>query len=173
VEDARSLSLQPDGKIILGGSSLTVGELGVLARYKANGALDTTFGGDGRISHTSASYQGVSVQADGKIVAAAGPHGSIDRFNTDGLPDLGFGLDGRVSLLLGYASPSLNNVRDVVIQPDGKLLAAGSSDSDAPTQFALARLNPDGSFDAGDTASSMALDPASVDFLMSGDTTKR
>lgn len=163
-DEARSITLQPDGKIVVGGSSRYIDVRFALARYNANGFLDTTFGGDGRVSLGGSRYESVTVQADGKIVAGGGV--LIDRFNLNGSPDTSFGLDGRASLY-SDANPYLNQVRDIVIQPqDGKILVAGSSDSYGDTRFALARLNPVGSFDTG-------LDPASVDFLMSPDRTKR
>jgi uncharacterized delta-60 repeat protein/uncharacterized repeat protein (TIGR01451 family) len=61
--------------------------------------------------------------------------------------DPGFGTAGRVTSDLG---PGSNSARAVIVQPDGKILAAGSSGS---SDFALVRYNsdgtPDGSFGAG------------------------
>jgi uncharacterized delta-60 repeat protein len=158
VDGARSLALQFDGTIIVGGFSQYVNERGVLVRYDVNGSLDVTFGGDGRVSRSSAAYHGIAVQADGKIVGGGG-YGSIDQFNLDGSPDALFGTEGRTLLYLGEQYPYINQVRDLVIQPwDGKILVAGSSESYDITRFALARLNPDGSFDTAEPpASSLPL----------------
>jgi uncharacterized delta-60 repeat protein len=77
-DEARALAVQPDGKIVVGGSSRDGGGrnspfLFAVARYTAEGALDPSFGGDGKVT-TSFRFGGAGVQGlalgDGKIAAA-------------------------------------------------------------------------------------------------------
>ena len=67
------MALQGDGKIVAAGSG-GVGEDFALARYSADGSLDTSFSGDGKQT-TGFGSRGdgaaaVALQGDGKIVAA-------------------------------------------------------------------------------------------------------
>ena len=65
-----SVALQPDGKIIVGG---TAASNFALARYQPDGSLDPDFDGDGIVTTAlggSAQVFAVALQADGKIVAA-------------------------------------------------------------------------------------------------------
>jgi uncharacterized delta-60 repeat protein len=71
---ARGIALQSDGRIVVAGIARADTERRrfALARYKSDGTLDSTFGGDGkvgtRIGESSGAYA-VALQADGKIVA--------------------------------------------------------------------------------------------------------
>ena len=141
-----ALVVQSDGKVVVAGrtrdeSSFGSGTL-VLVRYEADGALDTTFGGDGVVA-TGVQVSQVSalvVQDDGKLVAAASgfPEGLLARFSPDGTLDPTFGEGGIVATGIGQ-------VTDVEVQPlDGKLVVAGT-DSD----WVLVRYNPDGTVDTG------------------------
>jgi uncharacterized delta-60 repeat protein len=154
--DARAVALQGDGKIVVGGWIVVNNqELFAVARYNANGTLDTTFGNGagyaGFSVGTSVTYDGaysLLIQpADGKIVAggAVQPPSQLQnwelaRFNTDGTSDPTFGGTGVVDL------PSIpGNVTGLALQPDGKIVAAGVKFS--PNSFELGRFNPDGSLD--------------------------
>ncbi|MFH8627539.1 calcium-binding protein [Streptomyces vietnamensis] len=148
---ARAVVLQSGGRILAVGGA-DQGEFG-LARYTSNGSPDTTFGGgDGMVTTNFSGFdeaEGVALQPDGKIVAAGG--GGFDfalaRYNPDGSLDTGFGSGGRVTTDIGnYEFDSAFG--GVVLQPDGRMVAAGSTGSGGG-DFALARYNPDGSLDAG------------------------
>ena len=146
-ERANGVALQGDGKIVAAGeaneryySSL------VLARYNANGSLDTSFSGDGK-SGTSfggiynGGAHGVALQADGKIVAVGGGgfggDFSLARFNPNGSGDGSFSGDGK------QTTGSGGQATGVAIQGDGKIVAVGYGED-----FGLARYNPNGSLDA-------------------------
>jgi len=158
---ANGVAIQGDGKIVAAGSTRpgNVGDFDfALARYNANGSLDSGFSGDGRVTtdlggHDSAN--GVAIQADGKIVAAGTTNNQaqqiaddflLARYNTDGSLDSGFSGDGLVTTDFNFGSSDQGNA--VGIQTDGKILVAGSSSSTS-SGFALARYNADGSLDSG------------------------
>jgi uncharacterized delta-60 repeat protein len=161
VDQAQSVALQTDGKIVVAGQA-TQGSntLFALARYNPDGSLDTGFGAGGKVttsfgSGDSAAY-GVAIQPDGKIVAVGGSTGdfAVARYNPDGSPDNSFDVDGKVTIDLRGGS---DFAQAVVIQPDGKIVIAGGTLLSGRLQFALVRLNPDGSLDDGFGESGMAL----------------
>ncbi len=124
--------------------------------WAAPGDLDRTFSGDGKLAEDFGADDGgnaVLVQPDGKIVAIGarrgGPGGSggvlVARYDARGALDPSFSDDGKLSFdeMSGDAA---------LLQRDGKIVIGGASL--APSgftlgDFALARLNPDGSFDSG------------------------
>jgi uncharacterized delta-60 repeat protein len=116
------------------------------------GSLDTTFGGDGKVTTSFAggfaSAWGVAIQADGKIVAAGSESSRLSqivlaRYDTHGSLDPMFGGDGRVRA--NFARGMF--VSAVAIQADGRVVVAGSSSLSSVTGFGLARFTTDGSLD--------------------------
>ena len=150
---AQALALQPDGKIVVAGSTWEDdGPVVVLARYTAAGSLDPSFGDNGTTTTASGTHfwaDALALQPDGKIVVAGPAFGpsafALARYRADGTLDPSFGTGGQVTLALGESSGAYG----IAIQPDGKIVAAGSVTAGATYGFALARLNPDGTPDAG------------------------
>ncbi|MEY2450784.1 MAG: large repetitive protein [Acidimicrobiaceae bacterium] len=120
------------------------------------GALDSGFGtggvtstSDPTLTLTAASK--VLVQPDGKIVVAGIQPGSagnvvVTRFTATGAKDTTFGAP------LGYTKPGLGSASSqdgvqIALQPDGKILVAGSKVVSSQARIALARLNSNGSLD--------------------------
>jgi uncharacterized delta-60 repeat protein len=155
---ANTLARQPDGKLVVAGNAYSnaTGYDVALARYNADGSLDASFNGTGKVTTAIGSgfsvdaAEDVALQPDGKIVAAGYSHNGFNydfalvRYNPDGSLDTSFNGTGKVTTPfaayddLAYA---------VAIQPDGKIVAAGSSYNGSDDDFALARYNPDGSLD--------------------------
>jgi uncharacterized delta-60 repeat protein len=142
-------ALDAADNIIIGGTNGSIGTPGQMTRILANGALDTTFGAGGVVTTSiPVELRGLTVQADGKIVAVgynntyAGTQQQIvvARYNTDGSPDTSFGSGGMVSTTV-YEYGSEAQV--ALQQPDGKLLVGG-----AGLEQAVIRYNTDGSLDS-------------------------
>jgi uncharacterized delta-60 repeat protein len=111
----------------------------------APGDLDASFDSDGKVTTDFGGLDealGVAIQPDGRIVAAGQSGGdfALARYNRDGSLDTSFDGDGKVTT--DFGSP-FDLALGVAIQPDGKIVAAGTSGGD----FALARYNRDGSLD--------------------------
>jgi uncharacterized delta-60 repeat protein len=147
-EFAYGMALQADGRIVLagqadGGSGVVV----TLARYNPDGSLDTTFGAGGLVfSGFPGGANAVAVQSDGRIVVA-GFSFLVTRFNADGTLDTGFGSGGQVAVPFGdFGWDSEANA--ILVQPDGGIVVAGGSYG-SRYDFALARLDSDGSLDKG------------------------
>lgn len=145
---------QVDGTIVAVGQAGGSGGRFALARYQTNGALDPSFGGDGKvITNFTPGFDGafgVAIQADGRIVAAGRAEGSggrvaLARYDTDGTLDDTFGGDGRV---LTNLTPGDDYAWAVAIQSaDQKIVVAGGAGG-AGGRFALARYDTDGTLDA-------------------------
>jgi len=157
---ATSAVIQLDGKIVVGGLSDASGIPYdfTLVRYNPNGSLDLSFNTTGKVLTDfsgSGSYdalQALAIQSDGKIVAAGdsvsggGSSLAVARYTTTGILDGMFNATGKV--LTAFASGNVS-AQAVVIQSDGKIVAAGSFDDgnrEGP-DFALARYNVDGALD--------------------------
>lgn len=159
-EYGRSILVQPDGKIIVAGQSGVYPLFhAALARYNDDGSLDQTFGIDGKtvaaLDDGGDILTSIVLQPNGKIVAAGALlHNNsttgllVARFNADGSLDQTFGNNGRVVTTFGNGGNVAGN--GVVLQPDGKIIVAGSSGTGYSLElsnFALARYNTDGSLD--------------------------
>jgi uncharacterized delta-60 repeat protein len=140
----KSIAVQSDGKIIIGGNFDTYNgiEINRIARLNADGTLDTTFNpGTG----VNAWLFSTSVQPDGKIIIGGDfttyngtSINRIARLNTDGT------LDGSFN----PGSGANNRINSTTIQNDGKIIIGGIFGSyNGMIRNFIARLNVDGSLD--------------------------
>jgi uncharacterized delta-60 repeat protein len=154
-----AVALQSDGKFVavgewrrtpLGGPSRFA-----VARYTARGRLDPSFGQGGKVLtdfgvHSDSQATAIAVQPDGKVVVAGGDltdtrddrgvfASALVRYKTDGKLDPSFGNGGRVVTKIDGSS----GATALVVQPDGKLIIAGSGDRGP----ALIRFTADGKLD--------------------------
>ena len=175
-------AIQPDGKILVAGNSMVphYNAAGVdtgdtweffVSRFNTNGTLDASFGTGGvaRTQIVGGTFledyaNAMALQPDGKIVLAgrsvAGVNAAntttafaLARFNTDGSIDNTFGTNGTVRTKIAGGN-NYDAASALIIQPDGKIIAAGSSGtwsfssfSYGNIQFAVARYNADGTLD--------------------------
>jgi uncharacterized delta-60 repeat protein len=148
-DHGNAIALQPDGKIVVAGGSTYVSPDNpdfVLVRYNADGSLDPSFGSGGKVL-IDFGASAMVLQPDGKIVAAGtadGPDFVLARYNADGSLDASFGSGGKVVTDFG----GTEHGHAIALQPDGKIVAVGTTDSALNVDFALARYDPDGSLDA-------------------------
>ncbi len=157
-EVVNHIALQTDGKIVAVGYHYyqVIGNSNfIIFRFNADGTLDTSFGTGGKSTTNFATLsEGVVIQPDGKIVALAWgcnasgychSFGTI-RFNVNGSLDTAFGAGGRVVTTVS----SRNFPADVSLQPDGKIIIAGSAADNFSgfLDYAIVRYNSNGSLDA-------------------------
>ena len=173
-ETAWGLAVQSDGKAVVAGTRFDPGSSDdfVLARYTASGALDATFDSDGKVTTDfggrADGADDVAIQADGKIVAAGSGFPAqvrpldfaLARYNRDGTLDSTFGDGGKV--LTTFEPNSIEGANAVVIQPDGKIVAAGSTRTGPTREFAVARYLPNGSLDASFDGDGLVVTPISA-----------
>jgi uncharacterized delta-60 repeat protein len=147
-----AIVIQPDDKIIIGGST-------DVSRLNSNGTIDSGFGSGG---HSLLNFwvNALALQADGRIVAAgetiSGGSVATDfelvRLLTNGFADTSFGTNGRVTT--NFNSSSNDRAADVLVQPDGRIVAFGTGFTPLPEQranFALARYTSSGVLQAKTT----------------------
>jgi uncharacterized delta-60 repeat protein len=145
-ETATDVVAQPDGKIVVSGYTDT-DEL--IVRLNANGTPDTGFDVDGKVTlefGATAYANAVALASGGRIVVggyvrdADSADMTAARVLANGTPDSSFGDNG-----LKRINPpgTFDYGQGVLVQPDGKVLVTGSSDS----QFAAARLTAGGAVD--------------------------
>jgi uncharacterized delta-60 repeat protein len=150
---ANSIRLQPDGKILLGGSAGDGISSGfAVARYTPNGVPDSTFNDDGRqtVKPLSGSLSGRSldIQSNGKILLAGDNTSEfvIARLNADGSHDQTFDEDGTVNINF---PASYTQANAMAVQPDDKIIITGyASNPSNLIRLAIARLQADGNLDA-------------------------
>ncbi|MFK7782231.1 hypothetical protein, partial [Psychroserpens sp.] len=153
------VKIQDDGKIVVGGFE---GLDFVLARYTANGQLDTTFGTNGVVftdffqnivGSTQDRINALAIQSDGKILAAGYAHRTgnyhyaIARYNTDGSLDSSFGVGGKVvtNNLSGY-----KEIYDIAITSDDKFYVVGETAPFGSASYnnqTIVKFNSDGTID--------------------------
>ena len=131
---ASELVLQPDGKILVAGTTFQSSNDMLLMRFETDGGIDSTFGLNGKavldINNTSQEGIAMALQPDGKIVVAgstASMQTAFDavcaRYLPNGSPDPNFGTNGV------YVSTQNTTDDDaaygIALQPDGKIVLAG------------------------------------------------
>jgi uncharacterized delta-60 repeat protein len=151
---ANAVALQPDGRIVLAGwmPDATGRNDAAIYRLTPNGSFDPTFNGNGRLGIDGGGFEeadALALQPDGRIVVAGAtsvnaaavvwrvaPNGSLDPgFDGDGALRLDDGADAFASGL--------------ALQPDGKIVVAGSTIVSDNADAVVRRVNHDGSVDAG------------------------
>lgn len=124
---AKGVAVQADGRIVVVGKHS--GGQFAIARFLQNGALDTSFGTGGTVISTkTGELNGVAIQPNGRIVAVGTgtTHVTLMRVTADGLLDATFGNSGYATISSAGAASSKG--LGMVLQSDGKILAAGSAD---------------------------------------------
>ncbi|HZH35401.1 MAG TPA: LamG-like jellyroll fold domain-containing protein, partial [Pyrinomonadaceae bacterium] len=152
---AVSFAIQADGKIVAAGfASNGSNNDFALARFDANGALDTTYGTEGKvltpIGNSGEIVRSATIQSDGKIVAVGesynGSYNSFAaaRYNPNGVLDTTFGTGGKIVTPMGNSN---SLARSAAIQSNGKIVVAGESYVEisglSRIVFTLVRYNAD------------------------------
>jgi uncharacterized delta-60 repeat protein len=164
---ASSLAIQPDGKIVVAGTSMQGSdEYFAIARFNADGSLDSSFGIDGTqitdfqfqvpdrggfITYHNSSASAITLQPDGKILAAGYAYNgnnsgfAVARYNTDGSLDDTFSDDGKQTTILNSSSAFVNCI---LVQDDGKIILCGVNSHDTPSSsFMFVRYDANGNLD--------------------------
>ena len=147
-DQGKAIAIQSNGKILVVGDDSNDFKV---VRYNTDGSLDTSFDSDGKVTtDINGGFddgQSVAIQSDGKIVVAGmgrvglNENFAVVRYNTDGSLDTTFDTDGKATTDIGTSTRDKANA--VVIQSDGKIIAAGTSNND----FAIARYTATGALD--------------------------
>ncbi|MGH2840975.1 MAG: hypothetical protein ACRDKY_09150, partial [Solirubrobacteraceae bacterium] len=161
-----AMAIQRNGRIVVAGRAQcttagTTTATFALARYTGGGRLDRTFSGDGRLTtdftHTFDYAYDVLVAPGGKIVAAGTSDAesfeharfALARYTASGALDRSFGIGGKVMTpFTGEQNcEEWAQAYTLARQPDGALIAAGTTGCEGHPNFALARYTPRGTLD--------------------------
>lgn len=155
-EQATDMAIQPDGKIIIIGTS-DEAKL-IMARYNPNGTLDTTFATNGKYAKSVLPggftlSGGIALLPSGKFIVCGSFFDDarnqydffIARFNANGKIDKTFG--GGDGIVLTDFADEWDFGRDIVRQSDGKLVVVGGANVGAFTALAVVRYNANGTLD--------------------------
>ena len=141
--------VQPDGKILVGGSffSFNGTPQAEIIRLNSDGSLDAGFN-----PNANGAVYSIDLQPDGKILIGGAftsvggqPRSGIARLNANG------SLDGSFNVRLGSNPVTFFDVivRRVIVQPDGNIIIGGIfTGVNGFNRTNLARLNNDGTTDA-------------------------
>ncbi len=134
VNQAWTMTVQPDGKVIVGGRASVPTNDFALLRVTASGKIDSSFGEDGKVTtdfcNSEDQANSIAVQADGKIIVAGevvcGSYYNygLSRYLNNGHLDSSFGINGKVITdFNGYDDYATS----VAIEPNGKIVVGGVS----------------------------------------------
>lgn len=144
------IAITAGSQIIVGGSVSDFSNFCV-AQFNNDGTADTGFGVNGKTITSLTSFdvhaKSVVIQPDGKILLGGYRYDNLDdnnfaivRYSSTGSIDSGFDGDGIVETdFSGFT----DNVSALIIQPDGKIIAGGFSNTGAIDHMAVARYNND------------------------------
>lgn len=143
-DGANAVVCQSDGRIIAAGHA---NNHFALIRYHLDGTLDNSFGTNGKVVQSigsSSVIKAIALQPNGQILVAGysvdgDSYFTIARYNTNGTLDNSFGTNGVFKWPSGYFT-------SIALQPDGKIVAVGSTSSGIQA-FAAMRLLPNGALD--------------------------
>lgn len=135
--DAGSVAIQPDGKILVGGTAYSTNKAYqgfdseiAIARYNANGTLDTTFANKGIFTWnrlpSQDSASSLTVLPDNSIVAIAATNsinsgGAIFKLSANGSPVNSFGNNGVAT----FQPIQGTQLTDMTVAPNGDLILSG------------------------------------------------
>lgn len=155
--EPKAIAMQPDGKrVVVGTMVLADGDRDVgVVRLTANGNIDNTFSGDGRLGFSydiidSGADEGLAVAIlpggriviGGSVERAVGTQAALAILTPTGGYFNSFGSVGRYAFDL-VASQRVDSIHALAIQGDGKVVVAGSTFPLAPStdsDFGVARL---------------------------------
>jgi uncharacterized delta-60 repeat protein len=156
---ATGIVIDSSDRLLVGGTSATgTNNDFAVVRFYNGGYLDSGFGPNfnGRIitpiGAGSDVASAIALDSDSNIILAGSSNNganddfALTRYMSWGALDVNLGVNGKVVTPV-FRSDSWDTGRNVAIQPDGKIVVVGYSTNGLNDDFAVARYNPDGSFD--------------------------
>jgi uncharacterized delta-60 repeat protein len=182
---ATAIALQPDGKVLVGGYCIDGTNHDFCAlRYRANGTLDTTWNGNGKVITPIVGdldvVRAMAFQPDGKVMLAGYCNDGTKfvfcslRYLANGTLDTGWGNAGTGMVTTAIGGVDSDLALTMALQVDDKVLLAGKCFSGTNTNFCAVRYLPNGTLDTSwngtgrvvtslvtddDSASAIALQP--------------
>ncbi len=149
-EFGRSIKIQPDGKILLGGNA---GANMYLMRFDTTGTLDPSFNSTGTINivfQLGSDMGEMDIDGQGRIIVAgklntSNSNVATARFLSTGAPDVTYGFNGKYTFSIGGTASTITSMH---IQNDNKILLGGVNyDSTFANNFMITRIDTSGTID--------------------------
>ena len=144
-EEVTGVAVQPDGRIVVVGTTTAARPRLVVTRFGRDGEPDASWDHDGRAfaGFAGGSLGGaIALQPDGKVVAVGLSVDGLDmaaaRFTPTGALDRSFGADGRRTIVGGFVEVA----QTVALQRNGRVVLAGQSSAGAPVVRLLGEPRP-------------------------------
>jgi uncharacterized delta-60 repeat protein len=145
---AKSLVLQPNGKIIVcGAAKENSSDVFAMVRYTTNGSVDISFNSNvivlTNFSPIHANANAVTIQPDGKILLTGSTTNTsnadivLARYSADGLLDQSFNYSGKLILPFGYGNEGTNAV---ISNANGVTYLAGFYHNGHDNDFTLTKI---------------------------------
>jgi uncharacterized delta-60 repeat protein len=155
IAEALSVVMDSNGKIVVAGYAYNGSNHDfAVARYNSDGTLDTSFSTDGIVTTPIGTgldaATSIAIDNSGKIVVAgyvqdgASSPLAVVRYLSDGTLDTSFGTGGKVTTSVGVG---LTYAFGIVIDSNGKIVVAGSSENAFNEDITVVRYNSDGDLD--------------------------
>jgi uncharacterized delta-60 repeat protein len=172
---ATALAVDSQDRVILAGESrIGAQQVATLARYNADGTLDSNFGTGGTVtlpfgSGVNAMASGVAIDSQGRIVIAGRAVSTttndqfvVARYLPGGTLDSSFG--GGAGYVITPVTTSDNQAFSVAVDPEGRIVAAGTNtDANSNDEFTAVRYRPDGTLDSSFGTGGVAFTPIGAD----------
>jgi uncharacterized delta-60 repeat protein len=166
IDQGNAIAIQSDGRIVVAGTTNSGGDNDfAIVRYNVDGSLDlsfdtdgravTDFGGDDRANAVDIYPLGGNIAVAGvSDVGGGGNNFALASYETDGTLNDEFSVDGRTTTDIGSGN---DQAFALVILANGKLVAAGTTDSTGSNSFALAAYGVNGALDSNFGANGVTL----------------
>jgi hypothetical protein len=139
-----AMTVQPDGKVIVGGNWYPGNTNGInVARFATNGTLDATFTAN---QNTTFSVHAIGLQSTGKVIlglyigSSSGP--LLERVSSDGTLDTNF-----LASVSGLIASSYTDYSIAMMTNDSFYIGGDFNNVNGYSRIGVARLNADGSID--------------------------
>lgn len=173
---ANAVLVQPDGKILVAGSSSTAADLDfMLLRFNADGTMDPTFNFDGTVTTAVGSYDdeafALELLSDGRIVVAGYASNERDRdlalvcYNEDGSLDRNFGTEGMIMTAVGNRH---EEITALTVDQQDRILVAGVAEGTTGRIIVVGRYLPEGYLDASFGEDGLSLVGVGEDTVVEG-----
>jgi uncharacterized delta-60 repeat protein len=148
-DNAAALAIQPDGKIIMAGNSLTNSgddTYILMGKFNRNGQLDSSFGINGKVIQRpdyNVAVNAIALKRDGNfdITGSIGSDVILLQYKNTGILDSSFGVNGKT---LNDWGNNYDKASGIAIQNDGKVVLAGASGG--PNIFCVSRYKNENIF---------------------------
>ena len=149
-DEASGVAVQPDGRVVVSVQAIVGGSFHfIAARFDTGGHLDPTFGSGGNATITFSTFndfaRAVAVQEDGGILLVGQSSNfnngnvALARLTPAGALDPSFGTNG---LLTIDVFGDIDNAQTVALQPDARILVAGSAKNGRTGGAVVIRIFP-------------------------------